>query len=124
MPQYVATIRAQFDASDDAEAMLIADDIMTKGGVDLETEEGDEIAVTQVINTAPADTPEELIDVLARARDTLILLRRRDTVELGREIDKQIYALENHDEDRVMTYDFGRFMEHMRRLLMKEESNG
>lgn len=121
MPQYVATIRAQYDALDDAEAMLIADDIMTKGGVDLELEDDDEIVVTQVVSTAPADTPEEIIDVLARARDTLILFRVNAYINLAKELDKFIYAIENHDEDMIMAYDHGRFMDVMRSVLKPKE---
>lgn len=121
MSQYVATIRAQYDAMDDAEAMLIADDIMTKGGVDLQLEDEDEIVVTQVVSTAPADTPEEVIDVLTRARDTLIIFRRVAYINLARELDRFIYAIENHDEDMVMSYDYGRFMDVMRSVLKPKE---
>lgn len=110
--QYVATLRASFEAEDDAQALLIADDIATQG-LDkiLEAEEGDTIIVTQVIDYAPADTPQEIINVLAKARNTLILTKMQPMIDLAREVDKVIFSLEKGDWVGFAPYDYGRFME-------------
>lgn len=112
MPNYVATLRASYDAPDDATAMVIADDIRTQG-LDkiLQVEDGDDIVVTQVIDYSPADTPQEIINVLAKARNTLIKTKLQAMIDLAREIDKVIYSLERGDWTSFAPYDFGRFME-------------
>lgn len=111
MKEYVATLRASFQCENDAEALLVAHDIaeMARGGI-LEEAEGDDIVVTQVIDYAPADTPQEIINVLAKARNTLIKTKVSKMLDLARELDMVIFSLEKGDFELIAPYD-QRFMD-------------
>ena len=118
--EYVATLRASFQADNDAEAMLVADDIGTAALIHvLEEDAGDEIIVTQVIDYAPADTPQEIITILTKARNTLINIKLQKFLEMARELDILIYALEQGDYDLYSPYD-QRFMDVVEQVLKGE----
>ena len=118
MRDYVATLRAGYQASDDATALIIAEHIAQLARDNaLELEEGDEILVTQVIDFAPADVPQEIIDVLVKARNTLIKTRLSPMIDLARELDRVIFSLEHGDFDAIMPYDFSRMPEFIVQIL-------
>jgi len=111
--EYVATIRLGYKAESEVDATLIADSVVTEAMKILEPEDGDEAIVTQVTDFAPADIPQEAINVLIKARNTLIKAKLFHTVEAARELDKIIYALEHGDWIALAPYDYGRFMDIM-----------
>lgn len=120
--QYVATLRASFAADDEVQAQLAADN-MAEAVRELLDEDTDDVVVTQVIDTEPAIVADEMVNVLARARDTLIKTRMMSYVDLAREIDKVCFALEYGDLQTLVPYDYGRFMERVEQLLRKPDGN-
>lgn len=111
--EYVATLRLGYKAADEIEAQLIADSVVTEAMKILESEDGDEAVITQVTDYAPADIPAEAINVLIKARNTLIKAKLHHTVEAARELDKIIFALEHGDWIALAPYDYGRFVDVM-----------
>lgn len=122
MIRCVATLRAVFDATDEVEAVFIADKICENGQRDFD-EENDILEVTQVTSNHLDITPEETLVQLRRARNLLIKTRIRDCYMLAKELDQQIYALAHRGAaDFAMAgYDYGEFMDLTERILMRGE---
>jgi hypothetical protein len=125
MARYIATLRAQFNADDDVEAIWIADKIMENGEVDLNEDDGDLLEVTQVTSNALDITPQEVLVQLRRARNLLIRTRIKQCFETARELDKIIYALSHRDEINfdMSSYDWGAFMQITEQIIKGEEPN-
>lgn len=111
-PIYVATLRAIFEATDDAQAMLIADKIRENGSVDLNDDDDsdDDLFVTQVTSNSLDISPEETIQLFRHARNALIRLKVKECVDLARELDKWIFRLVKRVPDES-NYDYGHFMD-------------
>jgi len=123
MTQYIATLRAVYDAKDEVEAIFIADKILENGSVDLEDD--DTFSVTQVTSNTISLTPQEITDVLLRARNILIRTRIRDCFQQARELDRIIYLLGFQEEDWEYAsagYSYGNFMDAAEAILMRGES--
>jgi hypothetical protein len=115
MNSYVATLRALFDAPDDASALLIADKIRENSMLDLNDEEDsdDDVLVTQVTcNTLDISFEETLVQ-FKHTRNLLIKTRIKECYELAREFDKMIYTLEHRNEPgfELANYDYTNFIE-------------
>lgn len=117
MRNYIATFRAGINASDDATAMIRTEDIID-AVVDniLYHDDGEDFVLTQLTDFAPADTPQEAINVLIKARNTLIKSRLQAMINLAMELDKVIFSLENGDWEGIMPYNY-RFMDLMKTVL-------
>lgn len=122
MIRCVATLRAVFDATDEVEAVFIADKICENGQRDFD-EDNDLLEVTQVTSNQLDLSPEEVLVQLRRARNLLIKTRIRDCYILAKELDQQIYALRHRsDPDFAMAgYDYGNFMDLTEAILMRGE---
>lgn len=119
--EYVATLRAGYSAEDDATAMMIAHAMATKITDEmLDADEGDEVIVTQVIDYNLPDTTAEIRLVLAKARNVLIRTRIASMIDVAKEVDKVIFALDHGDYQSMMPYDHGRFMDIMEKTLNGE----
>lgn len=115
MPTYVATLRAFFDADDDASAMLIADKIAENAAVDLNDDEDsdDAVVLTQVTSNALELTGEESITQFRLTRNLLIKTRIKQCYEMAKELDKMIWVLEHRQEQGfdLANYDYTKFYE-------------
>lgn len=120
-PLFIATFRAMFRASDDVEAIMIADQIKVNGQADLDEEDGDTLDVTQVTQNLAALAPEEVLQLLRRARNSCIRTKTREGFDLGRELDKFCFALKNRSEKnegyQLAGYDYGEFMDVAKEVL-------
>lgn len=114
---YITTFRAFFKAPDDATADIVAYDIQQAAKALLDEEDGDEVVVTQTTSLGIPTSPAEMIPPLAVARNILIRSRRQGMVDLARELDRVIFALEGGDFAQVRTYDYGRFMDLMEEVM-------
>lgn len=116
---YVALLRAVFKASDDVEAIMIADQIKVNGEHDLEGE--DTLDVMQVTQNTALLTPEATLILLRRARNALIRTRARDMVDCARELDKCIHIIKAHGEGEpdyaLAGYDYAGFVDVVREVL-------
>ena len=114
-PLWIATLRAVFRASDEVEAILIADKIKENGEKDLEPEDGDTLDVTQVTQNTLALAPIEIVALLRRARNVLIRTRVKQCFDTARELDMCIYMLDSRSERdlgiELAGYDYAKFME-------------
>lgn len=114
-PLFIATFRAVFRATDDVEAILIADKIKENGERDLEPEDGDTFDVTQVTQNAAMLSPEQTVMLLRRARNALIRTRIQHMVECARQIDQCIHMLDEktaHETGAELArYDYGQFVD-------------
>lgn len=122
MHQFVATFRATYKAESEVEANLIAyniEELVTQEILD--EDEEDEIVTTQVIDTEPAVVVDEMLNVLAKARDTLIKTKLQSCVDVAREVDKVCFALEHGDLKSIVPYDYGRFMDRIEHIIKPRE---
>jgi hypothetical protein len=121
--RYVATFRAVYDADNDVEAAVVADQIRLNAEQDLDEEDGDSFECSQVTSNALELTPDETLSQLRRARNLLIKTRIKQCYELAREMDQLIYALQFRDQpDFTMGgYDFGQFMDLTMAILERGE---
>lgn len=126
--QFIATYRAIFEASDEAEAMLIADRISENAAVELEPDDEDEqepvFELTQLTSNKIALIPSEVATFLRKARNLLIRTRRPRCIDAAREIDILAYAIERDlpAGTEHEGYDYGHFMDVMEAILMRRES--
>jgi hypothetical protein len=118
-PLYIATLRAVYRASDDVEAIMIADQIKVNGEADLE--EGDSLDVTQVTQNTLVLSAAEVTSFLRRARNLLIRTRVQYCYDVAREVDKCIFMLDNRSEREVgiefAGYDWGKFLDIAKEVL-------
>jgi len=84
--------------------------------INSELDEG-EVVVTEVIDNPTATAPEELLLRFRDTRDRLIRTRVAGCVDVARELDKVISALEHADYSMMSQYDYGRFTSIMDRIL-------
>lgn len=121
MTQFIATLRAVFDAPDEALARAIAEEIAINGSKELEEEEGDSLAVTQVTSYGLLLEPQEVLVKLRLARNLLIQTRAPSCIDVARMLDEQIYMLEHRTEGEpafaLAGYDYGAFMETCKQIL-------
>lgn len=120
-PLYIATLRAVFRASDDVEAIMIADQIKVNGEKDLDEEDGDTLGVTQVTQNLALLSPEETLALLRRARNALVRTRVTSGYDLAQELDKFIYMLDRRSENdtgfELAGYKYGNFLEVAQEIL-------
>lgn len=118
-PLYIATLRAVFNAADDVEAIMIADQIKVNGEKDLEN--SDSLDVTQVTQNTLSLSPVEITAILRRARNILIRTRIRECYDTAREVDKCIYMMDSrtyrYTGMELAGYDWGKFMEIVEEVL-------
>lgn len=114
----IANVESAIDAEVTAERLR---QIMTEW---LDEEEGDEVRLTQVTDTAINVTPEETINILKRARNALIRTRIKQCYDNARALDETIHALEHRENiGGVMpTYDYGRLIEVAEAILQRGEN--
>jgi len=120
--KFVATLRTIFDAQDEMEAILMANEFQERIA-DL-LDEDDIVDVTQVIpfETARQIPSAEMIEQLRRSRDLLIKTRIVQCFELARELDKTAWTLEHRAEPGfdMAGYDWGAFLDLTNRLLERK----
>jgi len=120
MRQFVATLRTMFDAEDEMEAVLVANELQE--AVAEKLDEDDTVDVTQVI---PIETmsghvePTELVEQMYRCRDLLIKTRIVQCYDLAGWLDKTAWILEHRQEATfdITGYDHGRMLDKANVLL-------
>ena len=124
MPQYIATLRAVYEAADDAEAAFAADQIRENGRSDFDEESENTLDVTQVTSNQLDVTPEETIVHLKKARNLLVKTRIRQCYDLARELDIQIYALEHRLNPAFSMggYNYADFVDLCEAILVRNET--
>lgn len=125
MPQFIATLRAVYDAADEVEAIYIAEQIRDNGAKDLEEDEGDTLSVTQVTNNTLDILPQEVVSELRKARNLLIRTRIRDCLDVAQALDKVLFSIYHREDPRYAggAYSYGDFMEIVGQVLKGESPN-
>lgn len=116
---YHTTITASFSADDEVEARMIGETIRENAQRDLA--EDDEVWVEEVLPVTAAPTPHALIQRIKRTRNDLIRLRKTDAYDIARELDKIAWALLVGGADSHATYDYGNFLDVVRKVLDGED---
>jgi hypothetical protein len=119
--KYLATIRCIFDAEDELEARLDANEIVeTVNSADI-LDEDDTMDVTQIIpyELQRAVEPAEMVNAMRNCRDMLIRTRITQCYDLARELDKTAWILEHRAEESfdLSGYDWGEMLLLTDRLL-------
>ena len=121
--QFIATLRSVFDAEDELSAALVANELQEAVAALLD--EDDTVDVTQVI---PYDLPSrveptEIVELLRRCRDVLIMTRVVQLFELAKEIDKAAWILEHRNEQSfdLSGYDYGAVFDRADELLGRKK---
>ena len=110
---HIATLRLVINTVDEVEAILAADKIKMLAEELLDSEDGDEVVVTQVTSMSTAVEPAETLVILRRARNALIRTRIKQCFDMAREFDKMIYQLDHRadGEHALANYDYGNLLE-------------
>lgn len=119
---FVATIRAVIVSPDEVEATVTAERLREACEELLDTEEGDEVHVTQVTDTATNLSPDETLAVLYRARNALIRTRIKECWTLARELDITCHWLgRRFNPGDTSDYDHGRILGITEAILHRRE---
>jgi hypothetical protein len=96
--KYLATLRATFDAEDELEAQLLTHDMTER--LDSLLEDDDTVDVTQLIpfGVLGEVEPAELVNLMRRVRDMLIMTRIVQCFDLAKGIDQTAWILEHRAE--------------------------
>lgn len=122
MLEYVATFRARYEAGNDVEAHLIAENIREHAQEYLDEDDDEdepEITVTQVTSLLSTVQPEEVLIRLRQARNDLIRTGFKDCWQQAMELDKTIWALHRRHspDDLPPDYDYGRYLSLARQII-------
>lgn len=125
--KFLATIRAVFEAEDEVEAALIANEIQEATSALFEEDVTDgTVDVTQVIpyGLVGKVEPAELVAQLRRCCDMLIMTRIVQCFEQAKELDKLAWILEHREEETfdITGYDYGAIFERADKLLGRKKS--
>ena len=117
--QFIATLRSGYGAKDELEAALIANEFQEAiAGL---LDEDDTVDVTQVIPfSLPGRVePAEIVELLRRCRDVLIMTRIMQCFELAKDLDRTAWVLEHRQEESfdVSGYDYGKVFDRADELL-------
>lgn len=117
---YVATYRAIIVAPDEVTANVWAERLREEAMTLLDEEEGDDVILTSVTDTAINLPPEETLVILKRARNALIRTRIKQCFDQARGLDEIIHYLGRRLEPGdLAAYDYGRLLEIMEDILIK-----
>ena len=122
---FVGTLRIVFTAKDYAEAFIVAEDLREAAEVNMDTDEGDHVDLTQLTDNPLEITPDETLIVLRQARNQLIRTRVRWAVDQARELDRSIWLFANRAEsepDYVKPYPHHKFLEVMKSIIQDKEN--
>lgn len=119
---YVGTMRFVINVEDELEAHLTMDRLQVACSDLLDEDDGDVVAVTQIIPFTTAVSPEETLTILKRARNALIRTRVKACWDVARELDMQIYNLHLQvDQTLSPQYDYSRMLDFAERIFNKKE---
>lgn len=121
---FVATIRLVINAETEVDARIIADRVAEDASELLDPEEGDQVAVSEVIPFTLQITPHELVDRLYQTRNSLIRTKIKQCYDAARDLDFIAHHLRGKiDPDYAHTdYDYSRMLELTERILNHNES--
>lgn len=97
--QYLATLRALFDADDEVEATLIANQISENARADLDEDQVVEVTQVMAYSISMPVEPAELVAKMRGVRDMLICTRIKQCFDLAKQIDEMAWVLENRAEE-------------------------
>lgn len=121
--KFIATLRTVYKATDELEAALIANEFQEAiAGL---LDEWETVDVTQII---PHDLPQriepaEVVELLRRCRDVLIMTRIVQCFELAKDLDRTAWVLEHRQEESfdISGYDYGKVFERADELLGRKK---
>lgn len=106
--KFIATLRAVYKATDELEAALMANEFQE--AIASLLDEYETVDVTQVI---PRDLPQriepaEIVELMRRCRDVLIMTRIVQCFELAKDLDRTAWVLEHRQEESfdISGYDY------------------
>lgn len=119
---FVATFRVQFLADDEVGAALLADQMAQELATDLNPEDGEEAALTQVASTSIGATPEELLVNFRATRNALIRTRFKPAFDLAKQLQEIIQALQEGDLQLMRPFRHGDFADLAEAILVRNEN--
>jgi hypothetical protein len=119
---FVSTMRVITYCQDEVEAQITMDRLNEMVMEQLDEEDGDRVVVTQTTQFTTDVSPEEVLNVLKRARNVLIRTRIKQCFDLARDMDMTIHQLsQQYDAEYKPVYDYGNFITVAERILNKGE---
>lgn len=120
--QYIGTMRVVIFVEDELDATLTMDRLRQECADLLDEEEGDTVAVTQVLPFTYDVVPEEVLNILKRARNALIKTRKKECYDLAYALDQEIFQLAlAQDPTMPAAYDYGRMMSFVEAIFKRKE---
>lgn len=121
MRTYIAMLRVVFDARSDLHANGTAH--WFREHIESTLEPNDNVDVTQVFCYGDGSKPDEVINRLKTARNELIRLRYRDTMDIAQLVDQVICKLEHQvgEDELAPNYDYTRIYEFSKIIEKGEE---
>lgn len=122
MLQFIGTMRVILFVEDEVEAMLTMDRLQHECEDLLDEDDGDVVAITQVVPFTTDVSPEEILVILKRARNALIRTRMKECWDNARDLDMTIHNLTLQvDPTYAANYDYSRLLDIADRILNKKE---
>lgn len=122
LQEYVGTMRVVVNVEDELDAHLTMDRLKTECETLLDEEDGDVVAITQILPFTTNVRPEETLNILKRARNALIKTRIKECYDLAGELDKQIHSIAcQMDSTMSPQYDYSRMMSFVERIFKLKE---
>lgn len=122
LKQYIGTMRVILNVEDELEAQLAMDRLQRECMDYLDDEDGDEVLVTQIMPFTTDVPPEEVLNILKRARNALIKTRMKECYDLASAMDQQIFQLAlMQDPTMPAAYDYGRMMSFVEAIFKRKE---
>lgn len=120
---FVNTLRIFVYEKDEVAAALAVEDIIDLIEDYLVPEDGDRVESTQLTPFTTDVEPEELLVILARARNGLIRTRIKQCFDLGKQMDEIIHALRHRDDGSgfIPPYNHGDFIMLAKKILTDGE---
>jgi len=113
---FVGTIRIAFTDVSEISATITMDRLAEICAEHLD--EDDSVVVSQVVPFSTPTSPEEVLNVLKRARNALIRSRLQPAYDIARELDMQIWQI---DPTLLGQYDYSRMPDFTTRIFINKE---
>lgn len=110
------------NVEDELDANLTMDRLKTECENLLDEDDGDIVAITQVLPFTTDVSPEETLNILKRARNALIRTRMKECYDLAGELDRQIHSLAcQMNPEMHPQYDYSRMLDFLERIVKRKE---
>lgn len=121
---HVATLRLVIYTEDEITAHIVASKVAEAAEELLDPDDGDDVSLTEILPFTLEVSPQEIIDRLLQARNTLIRTRIKECFDAAKELDFIIHGLRRRVEigDVPASYDYSHIFDVADAILNRKET--